>query len=206
MIPYLLADFQVYCSLFSPQCYRKVQKVQVTPTGHLADTQSLCGRGWSWNQGVEYSLEWLTGLLFEIWGGNNPKCRDDHLSWISACPLSSQTTHLLRALDWPWCDWYHGDQNSHLEERSSLPQSLVHIHAAMGRAFISSTRRQGGWFTPKHYPTMPIITMDCKFWRDTHLCTYLPSLPEELKRLLSFVVTFQWFSTFDASLNYLCVF
>lgn len=30
-----------------PQYYRKVQQVQVTPTGHLADTQPLYGRGWS---------------------------------------------------------------------------------------------------------------------------------------------------------------
>ena len=37
MIPYLLVDFQACCSVVPPQHYRKVQKVQVTRTGHLAD-------------------------------------------------------------------------------------------------------------------------------------------------------------------------
>lgn len=39
MIPYCLAGCQ------TPQLYRKVQKVQVAPTGYLADTQSSCRRG-----------------------------------------------------------------------------------------------------------------------------------------------------------------
>lgn len=39
MIPELLADRQACCSLFPPQRYREVQKVQVTPMGHLADAQ-----------------------------------------------------------------------------------------------------------------------------------------------------------------------
>lgn len=61
------------------------------------------------------------------WHGDDPQCREAYLSWVSGSTLSSQITHLLGAVDWPWCTCCHGDQNSYLVERSSLPQNLAHI-------------------------------------------------------------------------------
>lgn len=76
---------------------------------------------------VEYSLEWLVGFLFVIWGVRQwPPIRDGHLSWVKGSTFSSQITHLLGALDWPWCICCQEDQNSHLEKTSRLPQNLAH--------------------------------------------------------------------------------
>lgn len=129
----------------------------------------------------------------------------DHLSWVNARPLSSQTTHLLRALDWPWCDWYHRDQNNHLEERSKLPQSLVQILIAMGIVFISSTRRQEAWIIPSI-----ILLCQPTQWSSSSkeiFSSVPPSFPaSKTNETPLFYSDFSVILNFDSSLNYLWVF